>query len=278
MKDCTTCKYGYEDERLGIPMCHHPKRFSEDCVDFNMHEEKEIKESKKPVPNDLEEAAEEYRQGEVDTGCDYIDDSDGDSLYYSACLADAFIAGAKWQKEHQFCSDAPKEKSVGGNFLSSHKDKNLDEIAQDYVDGVKQYNQEPTWDLVQTAVCYGAGWQKDQFEKNRLAHCDALSEEDCDRETDFAMEIIEKEHRQPTFIDAINYGMRLQVEKDKETIELAEEHAYFAGAVNEREQMMKGAVEGKVFMSFAPGHNQMVMADVDLPTNTKVKVIVIPED
>ena len=40
MKDCTTCEYGYEDERLGIPMCHHPKRFSEDCVDFNMHEKK----------------------------------------------------------------------------------------------------------------------------------------------------------------------------------------------------------------------------------------------
>ena len=42
-KDCTTCKYGYEDEQLGIPMCHHPKRFSDDCVDFNMHEEKETK-------------------------------------------------------------------------------------------------------------------------------------------------------------------------------------------------------------------------------------------
>ena len=52
MKDCTTCKYGYEDERLGIPMCHHPSRFSKDCVDFNMHEEKEVKESEKPAPND----------------------------------------------------------------------------------------------------------------------------------------------------------------------------------------------------------------------------------
>ncbi len=42
-----------------------------------------------------------------------------------------------------------------------------------------------------------------------------------------------------------------------------------------REQMLKDAVEGRVFMSFAPGHNQMVMADVDLPTNTKVRVIVL---
>ena len=50
----------------------------------------------------------------------------------------------------------------------------------------------------------------------------------------------------------------------------------FANAFNER--MMEGAVEGKVFMSFAPGHNQMVMADVDLPTNTKVSIIVLPKE
>ena len=44
------------------------------------------------------------------------------------------------------------------------------------------------------------------------------------------------------------------------------------------DQLMKDAVEGKVFMSFAPGHNQMVMADVDLPTNTKVRIIVLPKE
>lgn len=130
---------------------------------------------------------------------------------YGTSLKDC-LSWLEKQKEHQFFSDAPKEKSVGGDFYSSHKDMDLDEIAQKYVDGVKQYNPEPTWDLMQTAVCYGANWQKEQFEKNRLANCDALSKEDCDRETDFAMEIIEKEHRQPTFNDAINYGMRLQRE------------------------------------------------------------------
>lgn len=51
-----------------------------------------------------------------------------------------------------------------------------------------------------------------------------------------------------------------------------------AGAKWDREQMMSNAVEGRIFMSFAPGHNQMVMADVDLPTNTKVRVIIIKED
>ena len=54
--------------------------------------------------------------------------------------------------------------------------------------------------------------------------------------------------------------------------------AFIAGAEWDREQMMKEAVEGRVFMSFVPGHNQMVMADVDLPTNTNVRVIVLPKE
>ena len=53
---------------------------------------------------------------------------------------------------------------------------------------------------------------------------------------------------------------------------------FIAGAKWDREQMMSEAVEGRVFMSFAPGHNQMVMADVDLPTNTNVRVIVLPKE
>jgi len=39
-------------------MCHHPKRFSEDCVDFNMHEEKEIKGSE--IPTNLDELLDDY--------------------------------------------------------------------------------------------------------------------------------------------------------------------------------------------------------------------------
>ena len=122
MKDCTTCKYGYEDERLGIPMCHHPKRFSEDCVDFNMHEEKETEESEKPIipitvtvldnnlnpveitadseakvepsgsseiPNDLEKAAKRYGNNKHPMTPTGARESQED-----------FIAGAKWYAEH----------------------------------------------------------------------------------------------------------------------------------------------------------------------------------
>ena len=48
------------------------------------------------------------------------------------------------KKEHQNNSDAPKN-ALGGALNSPlDKDKNLDDIAQDYVDGVKEYNPEPT--------------------------------------------------------------------------------------------------------------------------------------
>lgn len=53
---------------------------------------------------------------------------------------------------------------------------------------------------------------------------------------------------------------------------------FITGAKWQKAKMMEDAVEGKVFMSFAPGHNQVVMVDVDFPTNTKVKVIIVKED
>lgn len=86
MKDCTTCKYGHKDERLGIPLCHHPKRFSEDCVDFNMHEEKEsehLADARKTSPKDLEEAARQYFENPEN----------------SWEVKEVFIAGAKWGAE-----------------------------------------------------------------------------------------------------------------------------------------------------------------------------------
>lgn len=36
IKDCTTCKYGWEDERLKIPFCHNY-----DCKDWELWEVKE---------------------------------------------------------------------------------------------------------------------------------------------------------------------------------------------------------------------------------------------
>jgi hypothetical protein len=63
------------------------------------------------------------------------------------------------------------------------------------------------------AIEFGAKWKEEQLEKNRLTACDAQTEEEAEIERNFVMSIIEKEHRQPTFDDAIKYGMRLQKEQ-----------------------------------------------------------------
>ncbi len=59
---------------------------------------------------------------------------------------------------------------------------------------------------IEQAYSAGAEWQENQLEKNRLAACDRQSEKDAQRESDFVISLIEREHRQPTFDDAIKYG------------------------------------------------------------------------
>lgn len=59
----------------------------------------------------------------------------------------------------------------------------------------------------------GANWQYEQFEKERLKHCDELTAEQAQIESDFVVQHLKKNNRTPTFIDAIEYGMRLQKER-----------------------------------------------------------------
>lgn len=95
----------------------------------------------------------------------------------------------------------------------------------------------------------GAKWKAEQFEKNRLAACDRQTEEEAEIEREFVTSIIEKEHRQPTFDDAIKYGMRLQKEQfEKDYTDLcngiatakglAVAMAYDKGMADAREQMI----------------------------------------
>jgi hypothetical protein len=65
--------------------------------------------------------------------------------------------------------------------------------------------------------------------------------------------------------DAIaRYFVRWQEERDKETIELAEDHAYFAGSTNEREKMLKDAIYGEI-------------SSVDVGDDSYVKKLNMPE-
>lgn len=114
----------------------------------------------------------------------------------------------------------------------------------------------------------GAKWQAEQFEKNRLTACDRQAEEEAEIERDFVIGIIENEHRQPTFDDAIKYGMRLQ-----------------------KEQMMTKSIEAVV--SQVPCSNEIIfynpssvyeyclpqeMNKLGLYKGDKVKLIIIKED
>ena len=104
-----------------------------------------------------------------------------------------------------------------------------------------------------------ANWQKGQFEKNRLAACDRQTEEDAEIERDFAINIIENEHRQPTFDDAIKYGMKLK-----------------------EEQMMKDAIGAEVnyyenHLLFFPTAIYQLIEKNGWQRGDRVKVIIIKE-
>ena len=59
---------------------------------------------------------------------------------------------------------------------------------------------------------------REQFEKERLKHCDELTAEQAQIESDFIVQHLKKCNRTPTFIDAIEYGRRLMIEKACEYI------------------------------------------------------------
>lgn len=78
------------------------------------------------------------------------------NMKFNNTNVDDILAYLEKQKEPQNKSMAHEDSSWSGILNSPLcKDKNLDDIAQEYVEGVKEYNPTPDWNLVHTAVCYG---------------------------------------------------------------------------------------------------------------------------
>lgn len=123
----------------------------------------------------------------------------------------------------------------------------------DYINELSKQFPEVSFTKLSRIAVRVAKWQEEQFEKNRLAHCDAQTEEEAEREWNFCMSILNYEHRQPTYDDAIKYGMRLK-----------------------EEQMIKDAVDAElddvcgVLVVPVPYHNGV--------TGEKCKVLIIKED
>ena len=54
---------------------------------------------------------------------------------------------------------------------------------------------------------------QEQWEENRLKHCDELTPQEAQIESDFVTEHLKKNNRTPTFIDAIKYGQKQMIDK-----------------------------------------------------------------
>ena len=107
----------------------------------------------------------------------------------------------------------------------------------------------------------GANWQKEQFEKNRLKHCNSITNEQAELEQGFIDQHIDKHQRMPTFLDAIEYGMRLQ-----------------------KEQMMAKSIDGVIAFDYygndnktygCIAHDSFCLEDFGLKDNDNVKMIII---
>ena len=81
----------------------------------------------------------------------------------------------------------------------------------------KHYDTSVIWDEDEKCVVRdfkaGANWKEQQFEKNRLKHCNSITNEQAELEQGFIDQHLNKYNRMPTFLDAIEYGMRLQKEQ-----------------------------------------------------------------
>jgi len=97
------------------------------------------------------------------------------------------------------------EKAANDFFPIDEKEMSLDEQSDQL--------------LRQIGFKFGAKWQYEQLEKERLnfeprlKHCDELTAEQAQMESDFVVQHLKNFNRTPTFIDAIEYGRRLMIDK-----------------------------------------------------------------
>lgn len=138
---------------------------------------------------------------------------------------------------------------------------------------------------IENAIKVGVSWQTERFENNRLNAFKNQTEEEAQIEMDFAASIIEKEHRTPTFDDAIKYGMRLQQMKDNQDESDMALIAALDGAERGRKAMkaelMKNAIDGHIIND--DGTHKLICPSLpiiirDMEEGDRVKVIVLKEE
>ena len=91
--------------------------------------------------------------------------------------------------------------------VSGELEQAIDTYLKSYWGGEKE---KQDWPFLKKMAIHFANWQKEQFEKNRLKHCNIITNEQAELEQGFIDQHLDKHQRMPTFLDAIEYGMRLK--------------------------------------------------------------------
>lgn len=139
--------------------------------------------------------------------------------------------------------DSKISEEIDQNFTKSSDD--LEKAAEKYSNSLDYWNY--INDDPSIAFVAGANWQKERFEKERLAACDNMTEEEYRLETDLVEKHIKEHNCLPTFADAIKYGMKVQEQRNFEDWLKSGKslnHKYYEkGKADMLEQMKKEAVD-----------------------------------
>ena len=152
------------------------------------------------------------------------------------------------------------------NFIDSMQEEPVSEDLEAYikerVSKVPIVMRSGFHQLCKQLIRDGANWQAEQFEKNRLKHCNSITNEQAELEQGFIDQHLDKHQRMPTFLDAIEYGM----EKMKQ-------------------QIMAKAIRGRVRVNVESNYHSLIYGCWDMNDalkncndGSKVKVIVIKDD
>lgn len=181
---------------------------------------------------------------------EWIDEGYNQNAFAEDCRIKSF------DKLLAFIDSLPEEKP------SEDLEKAASRLGFDYVDNIVHESPEHRWNDHDVEFGYrdgfiaGAEWQKEHMFTHHEAN-ESLEEavthqiEDDGNVDDFVRRGIDD--------IALRYaelGAKWQKKKDRETIELAEEHAILAGRVQMKEEMMKDAVEGEAEELYNDGESQ----------------------
>lgn len=68
-------------------------------------------------------------------------------------------------------------------------------------------------DDIENAFVEGAEWMQEQYENNRLSHCDNMTEQEAQKEMEFVTSFIKQNDRIPTFSDCIENTRKEMIDK-----------------------------------------------------------------